>query len=439
MADSRPVVAIVGAGFGGLRAAQALSRAPVKVVLVDRRNYHLFQPLLYQVATAGLAPGEIAYPVRAILRNQRNLEFRLAEVTGVELTEGRLITSTGTVDYDYLILAFGAETNYYGLESIAVHSFGLKDLDDAVAIRNHVLRMFELAAQEGNPEIRQAMLTFAVVGGGPTGVESAGALAELTRLAQLKDFAELNPKDLRVILLEASDRLLAGMPETLREATAETLWRKHVEVRFGATVTDFNGRELFLKSGEVIPARTLIWAAGARTVRLANSLGVVQSSLGRVVVAPTLQLPAHPKVYTIGDAAYWEIDGEPLPMVAPVAVQQADTAAGNIIRALGGKPPEEFEYRNPGSLATIGRNAAVVQLGRFHFRGFLGWLIWLTIHLMRLVGFRNRLMVLIDWAWDYFFYDRAVRVIMPEGRWPWTTGNEQNSGTPERDGFYRGQ
>jgi NADH dehydrogenase len=323
MADSRPVVAIVGAGFGGLRAAQALSRAPVKVVLVDRRNYHLFQPLLYQVATAGLAPGEIAYPVRAILRNQRNLEFRLAEVTGVELTEGRLITSTGTVDYDYLILAFGAETNYYGLESIAVHSFGLKDLDDAVAIRNHVLRMFELAAQEGNPEIRQAMLTFAVVGGGPTGVESAGALAELTRLAQLKDFAELNPKDLRVILLEASDRLLAGMPETLREATAETLWRKHVEVRFGATVTDFNGRELFLKSGEVIPARTLIWAAGARTVRLANSLGVVQSSLGRVVVAPTLQLPAHPKVYTIGDAAYWEIDGEPLPMVAPVAVQQA--------------------------------------------------------------------------------------------------------------------
>lgn len=438
MADSRPVVAIVGAGFGGLRAAQALSRAPVKVVLVDRRNYHLFQPLLYQVATAGLAPGEIAYPVRAILRNQRNLRFRLAEVTGIKLDERRLVTSTGTVDYDYLILAFGAETNYYGLESIAEHGFGLKDLDDAVAIRNHVLRMFELAAQQGNPEIRQAMLTFAVVGGGPTGVESAGALAELTRLAQLKDFAELNPRDLRVILLEASDRLLPGMPEALREATAETLWRKHVEVRFGATVTDFDGRQLFLKSGEVIPARTLIWAAGARTVRLANSLGVEQSSLGRVVVAPTLQLPAYPNVYIIGDAAYWEIDGEPVPMVAPVAIQQANTAAGNIIRALDGKPPEEFEYRNPGSLATIGRNAAVVQLGRFHFRGFLGWLIWLTVHLMRLVGFRNRLMVLIDWAWDYFLYDRAVRVIMPEGRWPWTTGNRQASGTPERDDFSRG-
>ncbi len=435
MADSRPVVAIVGAGFGGLRAAQALSRAPVKVVLVDRRNYHLFQPLLYQVATAGLAPGEIAYPVRAILRNQRNLGFRLAEVTGIKLDERRLVTSTGTVDYDYLILAFGAETNFYGLESIAEHSFGLKDLDDAVAIRNHVLRMFELAAQQGNPEIRQAMLTFAVVGGGPTGVESAGALAELTRLAQLKDFAELNPRDLRVILLEASDRLLPGMPEALREATAETLWRKHVEVRFGATVTDFDGRQLFLKSGEVIPARTLIWAAGARTVRLANSLGVEQSSLGRVVVAPTLQLPAYPNVYIIGDAAYWEVDGEPVPMVAPVAMQQANTAAGNIIRALDGEPPEEFEYHNPGSLATIGRNAAVVQLGRFHFRGFLGWLIWLTVHLMRLVGFRNRLMVLIDWAWDYFLYDRAVRVIMPEGRWPWTTGNRQASGTPERDDF----
>ncbi len=439
MADSRPVVAIVGAGFGGLRAAQALSRAPVKVVLVDRRNYHLFQPLLYQVATAGLAPGEIAYPVRAILRNQRNLEFRMAEVTGIELAERCLVTSTGPVDYDYLILAFGAETNYYGLESIAEHSFGLKDLDDAVSIRNHVLRMFELAAQEGNPEVRQAMLTFAVVGGGPTGVESAGALAELARLAQLKDFAELNPTDLRVILLEASDRLLAGMPETLREATAETLWRKHVEVRFGATVTDFNGRELFLKSGELIPARTLIWAAGARTVRLANSLGVEQSGLGRVVVAPTLQLPGFPEVYTIGDAAYWEIDGEPLPMVAPVAVQQANTTAGNIIRTLDGKPPVAFEYRNPGSLATIGRNAAVVQLGRFHFRGFLGWLIWLTIHLMRLVGFRNRLMVLIDWAWDYFFYDRAVRVIMPEGRCPWTKGNEQDSGTPESDAYCRGR
>jgi len=439
MADSRPVVVIVGAGFGGLRAAQALSRAPVKVVLVDRRNYHLFQPLLYQVATAGLAPGEIAYPVRAILRNQRNLEFRMAEVTGIELAERCLVTSTGPVDYDYLILAFGAETNYYGLESIAEHSFGLKDLDDAVSIRNHVLRMFELAAQEGNPEVRQAMLTFAVVGGGPTGVESAGALAELARLAQLKDFAELNPTDLRVILLEASDRLLAGMPETLREATAETLWRKHVEVRFGATVTDFNGRELFLKSGELIPARTLIWAAGARTVRLANSLGVEQSGLGRVVVAPTLQLPGFPEVYTIGDAAYWEIDGEPLPMVAPVAVQQANTTAGNIIRTLDGKPPVAFEYRNPGSLATIGRNAAVVQLGRFHFRGFLGWLIWLTIHLMRLVGFRNRLMVLIDWAWDYFFYDRAVRVIMPEGRCPWTKGNEQDSGTPESDAYCRGR
>lgn len=410
----------MGAGFGGLRAAQALRRASAQVVLVDRRNYHLFQPLLYQVATAGLAPGEIAYPVRAILRNQRNLKFRLAEVTGVELGARRLLTSTGPLDYNYLILAFGAETNYYGLQSVARHSFGLKDLDEAVSIRNHVLRMFELAAQEQEPELRRAMLTFVVVGGGPTGVESAGALAELARLVQLKDFVELRPQELRVVLLEASDQLLAGMPAPLQEATAETLWRKHVEVRFGATVTDFDGRQVLLKSGEVIPGRTMIWAAGARTARLANTLGVEQASLGRIVVEPTLQLPGHPEVFNIGDAAYWEINGEPLPMVAPVAVQQADLAARNILRALDGQPPQEFVYKNPGAMATIGRNAAVASLGKFSFRGFLAWLIWLVVHIMRLVGFRNRLVVLINWAWDYLFYDRAVRLIMPDGRWPWT-------------------
>ncbi len=421
MPESYPVVAIVGAGFGGLRAAQALRKAPVRVVLVDRRNYHLFQPLLYQVATAGLAPGEIAYPVRAILRNQRNLEFRLAEVTDVDLDGRQLVTSTGHIDYDYLILAIGAETNYFGLQSVAINSYGLKDLDEAVAIRNQVLRMFELAAQESDPEVRRAMLTFVVVGGGPTGVESAGALAELTRLVQLKDFAELKPQNLRIVLLEASDQLLGDLPAGLRNATAETLWRKHVEVRFGARVTDFDGRQVLLKGGEVIPARTMIWAAGAKTARLADKLGVEQGSLGRVVVEPTLQLPGHSEVYNIGDATLWQINGEPLPMVAPVAIQQANLAAKNVMRALAGKPGQEFVYKNPGALATIGRNAAVVQLGKFQFRGFLAWLIWLVIHIMRLGGFRNRMVVLINWAWDYLFYDRAVRLIMPDGRWPWTS------------------
>lgn len=421
-----PKVVIVGAGFGGLRAALALRKAPVQVILVDRRNYHLFQPLLYQVATAGLAPGDIAYPVRAIVRNQRNLEFRLAEVLEVNLDSQRLLTSTGPIAYDYLILAFGAETNYYGLDSVAQHSFGLKDLDEAVAIRNHVLRMFELAAQEDDPEVRRARLTFVVVGGGPTGVESAGALAELTRLVQLKDFGEIRPQELRVVLLEATNDLLLGMPEGLQNATASILWRKHVEVRFGATVTGFDGQRVALRSGEVIPARTMIWAAGARAGRLVDAIPTPRTSQERLVVRPTLQLPDHPEAYCIGDATYWEVDGEPLPMVAPAAIQQADLATRNICRQLVGKEPQAFVYQSPGALATIGRNAAVASLGRFQFRGFLAWLIWLVIHILRLVGFRNRMIVLINWAWDYFFYDRAVRVIMPDGRWPWTTWQKES-------------
>jgi NADH dehydrogenase len=427
MTESRPVVLIVGAGFGGMRAARALRRAPVQVVLVDRHNYHLFQPLLYQVATAGLAAGEIAYPVRAVLRDQRNLQFRLAEVTGVDLDARQVTTTAGPLDYDYLIMACGAQTDYYGLASVARYSYGLKDLDEAVAIRNQVLRMFELAVQETDSEVRRAMLTFVVVGGGPTGVESAGALAELARLVQLKDFAELRPSDLRVVLLEAGSTLLAGMPESLQEAAAETLWRKHVEVRFGTRVTDYDGEQLMLKSGEVIRARTMIWAAGARAAGLVEALDAPRGSLGRVAVTPTLQLPGHPEVYVIGDAAYWEVEGQPLPMVAPAALQQADHAVTNILRQLEGRPAEAFGYKSPGVLATIGRNAAVAQVGRFKLKGFLAWLVWLMVHIMRLIGFRNRLVVLINWAWDYLFYDRAVRVILPCGRWPWTEPDSEPS------------
>ena len=417
MAESVPTIVIIGAGFGGLRAAQALRRAPVQVVLVDRQNYHLFQPLLYQVATAGLAPGEIAYPVRAIVRNQRNLRFRLGEVSGVDFQARQVLTSTGQIDYDYLIIACGARTDFYGLRSVERNSFALKYLDEAIAIRNHVLRMFELAVQETDPELRRTMLTFVVVGGGPTGVESAGALAELTRLVQLKDFAELGPHDLRVVLLEASDNLLSGMPAALQEAAAETLWSKHVEVRFGTRVTEYDSRQLTLKSGEVIPARTMIWAAGARAAGLVDGLGLPQGGLGRVLVEPTLQVSDHPQVYVVGDAAYWEVEGVPLPMVAPAAVQQALHAVANIRRTLDGRPAEDFVYKSPGLLATIGRNAAVAQVAGIKFRGFAAWLVWLVVHIMRLVGFRNRLVVLINWAWDYFFFDRAVRLITPCGGW----------------------
>ena len=413
MGDARPHVVIAGAGFGGLRAARALARAPVRVTLLDRRNYHLFQPLLYQVAMAGLSPADIARSVRSLLRRQRNLEFRLAEVTAVDFERRRLLTATGPVDYDYLILAVGAVTNYFGLESVERHGLGMKDIDEAIAIRNHVLRMFELGVQEPDPDRRRAMLTFLVVGGGPTGVESAGALSELIRLVLTKDFPRLDMKEVRVVLLEATDRVLGDMPERLREATAEILWRKHVELRFGAEVTHFDGAQVRLRSGEIIPARTLVWAAGVRAAPLADRLGLPQASQGRIAVRPTLQVPGYDSVFAIGDAACPEATGGRLPMMAPVALQQAVLPARNVLRMERGRSLETFRYRDPGSLATIGRNAAVARIGRWQFQGFVAWVAWLTVHLIKLIGFRNRLVVLINWAWEYFLYERAVRIITP--------------------------
>jgi len=401
----------VGAGFGGLRAARALRRAPVQVVLVDRNNYHLFQPLLYQVATAGLEPEEIAKPARAILRRQRNFDFRMVEVTRVDLAAQRLETSAGPMNYDFLVLAPGGETNFFGLESMQRHGLGLKDIPDAVAIRNHVLTCFEQAMLEPDAERRRALLTFIVVGGGPTGVEMAGALSELIRLVLVKDYPRLNIKDLRILLLEATDRLLAAMPERLREAAGKTLWRKYVEVRFGAVVADYDGQRLRLKSGEVIPAQTVIWAAGVRASPLNATLGLPEARQGRIPVEPTLQVTGHPEVFIIGDAAYLEQDGEPLPMVAPVAIQMGQFVARNIKRQLRGQPLEPFRYRDQGTLATIGRNAAVANVYGIKATGFVAWVMWLGIHIIQLIGFRNKLLVLINWAWDYFFYERAARLI----------------------------
>ena len=414
MAQADKVVVIVGAGFGGLRAARALRRAPVQVVLLDRNNYHLFQPLLYQVATAGLEPDQIAKPVRAILRSQKNFDFRMVEVTRVDFNDRRLQTSAGPIAYDFLVLAHGGETNFFGLDGVRTHGLSLKDVPDAVEIRNHVLTCFEQAMLEPDAERRRARLTFVVVGGGPTGVEMAGALSELIRLVLVKDYPRLNIKDVRILLLEATDTLLAAMPERLREAAGRTLWRKWIEVRFSASVADFDGERVRLKSGEIIPAHTVIWAAGVKAAPLNATLGLTVGRQGRIAVEPTLQVPGHPEVYLIGDASYAEDNGAPLPMVAPVAIQMAEVAAHNIVRALRGEPLQAFRYRDQGTLATIGRNAAVADVFGLQLSGFPAWVMWLVVHIIQLIGFRNKLFVLLNWAWDYFFYERAVRLITRE-------------------------
>ncbi len=411
MAEEAPHVVIVGAGFAGLRVAQSLARSKARVTVVDQRNYHLFQPLLYQVAIAGLSPADIARPVRTILRDAKNIAFRLACVQDIDLDRKRLETSTGAVDYDVLVLAPGGVTNFFGLDSVEAHGLSLKDIPDAVAIKNQLLRMFELAVQEPDADRRRALLTFVVVGGGPTGVECSGALSELVRHVIAKDFPNLSLKDVRVILLEATDRLLSDMPARLRDHTAEILWKKHVEVRFGARVTHFDGSRVVLQGDEIIPAQTLIWAAGVQTAPLLKCLGAPPAPQGRVGVRPTLQLPDRDEVFVIGDAAYLEVEGRGLPMMAPVAIQQARYAARNVRALLEGRELTPFRYRDPGSLAQIGRNAAVARLGRFAFHGFLAWILWLVVHIAQLIGFRNRLIVLVNWAWDYLFYERSVGVI----------------------------
>jgi len=409
-----PHVIVIGAGFGGLRAARALRNAPVKVTLVDRNNYHLFQPLLYQVATSGLSPDEIAHPVRSIFRGQKNLSFHMGSVTGIDLKNKVVANESGSMPYDYLILAPGGVTNYYGLNAVEKAGFGLKDLDDATRMRNHLLEQFEKAAKEPDPVRRRALLTFVIVGGGPTGVETAGAISELIRMVQLKDYPGMDINDVRVVLLEAMDRLLGAMPEEQGKFTAGVLARKHVEVLFNTAVANYDGQEVKLKDGSSIPACTLIWAAGVRASRLLDTLGLPQDRMGRVKVTQTLQVEEYPEVFVIGDAAnVTDPQGTPLPMLAPVAMQAGESAAKNIVRLIEGKALEPFVYRDPGVMATIGRNQAVAQLGRLKFRGFIAWVMWIVVHIYQLIGFRNRLAVLVDWAWNYFFYERAVRLIGP--------------------------
>ncbi len=407
-------IVIIGAGFGGLHAAQKLAGKSVGVMLIDKRNYHLFQPLLYQVATAGISPHEIAYPVRAIFQKQKNFEFLMSRVNGVDFKRQAVLTDQGDVAYDYLIIAAGASVNFFGNASLERNALPLKDVSDAVDVRNHVLRMFELAAQEQDEHQRQALLTFVAVGGGPTGVETSGALSELIRLVLRRDYPHLDLSSVHVLLLEAAGSLLAGIPPTLQESAVRGLSTKRVEVRLNAKVKDYDGKVITLDDGLQIPTRTVLWSAGVQAASLMGKLGLEQVHNGRVQVLPSLQLPGHLNVYVIGDAAYLEENGKAFPMVATVATQQGKRAAGNILADIQKKPLKPFKYINLGTMATIGRNAAVAHLFGIKFRGFLAWVVWLVVHLIGLIGFRNRLVVLINWAWDYFFYDRAVRLITRE-------------------------
>lgn len=410
-----PHIVIVGAGFGGLELARRLKNAPVQVTLIDRHNYHLFQPLLYQVAIAGLVPSQIAYPLRTIFRGQKNITFQMGEVTEVDF-EARYVKTNGSViAYDTLVLATGGQTNFFGMNSVEENGFQLKNVESAVNTRNHLLKLFEGASREVDAEKRHAMLTFAVVGAGPTGVETAGALAELITHVMAKDYPQMDLNEVRVILLEAGNTVMPAYPDELRKATSDLLRRKKVEIMLNAKLTNYNGEQITLADGGVIPAKTLIWTAGVKASEITNSLGVPLAGSGRVRTDAYLRIPSHPEVFVIGDAAYYENgNGQPLPMLATVAQQQAAVTARNIQRTLKAKELEPFHYKDPGLLATIGRNAAVARIWGLSFSGFIAWMIWVVLHIYRLIGFRNRILVLVNWAWDYFFYENQVRLITKE-------------------------
>jgi len=409
-------VVIVGGGFGGLHAARALAGANAQVTLLDRHNYHLFQPLLYQVATASLSPGDVASPIRWILRHQKNVEVLLADAQSIDPVGRRVIVDGDSVAYDYLVLATGAAHAYFGHPEWAERAPGLKTLDDALEMRRRVLLAFEAAEREADPDKQRRLLTFVIVGGGPTGVELAGALAEIARQSLRHDFRRIRPESARIVLVEGGPYLLAPYPDRLRAAARKALERLGVEVKTGSVVIGIDADGVACRSGadgpvERLSAETVLWAAGVAASPIAKSLGVPLDRVGRATPAPTLALTEHPEIFVIGDLCAFTQDGVLLPGVAQVAMQQGDQAGRNIRRAIEGQPLVPFRYKDYGIMATIGRGSAVGDVFGLKISGFFAWIFWIFLHIFWLIGFRNRFVVMTEWAWAYFSLQRRVRLI----------------------------
>jgi NADH dehydrogenase len=420
---------IVGAGFAGLAAARALCRAPVSITIIDRSNHHLFQPLLYQVATAALSPADIAAPIRRVFRHQKNVVVMLANATAVNVPEKRVVLADGAVDYDVVVVATGATHAYFGHDDWAEHAPGLKTLKDALRIRQRVLLAFEVAEREIDEARRRAWMTFVIVGAGPTGVELAGTLAEVSRQTLARDFRHINTASARVILVEATPRVLGAYTEDLSDAARAQLEKLGVAVWTGVQVTGIDGEGVCI-GPERIHARTVLWAAGVAASPLAQSLGVPLDRAGRVLVEPDLTMPGRDDVYVIGDLAHVEIDGAVVPGVAPAAMQQGLHVAHNISASLRGQPRQPFRYVDKGMLATIGRGAAVAKIGRIKASGFFAWMLWLFVHIFFLIGYRNRLVVMIQWAWSYFTFDRGARLITEPLTEPLVKSNDHSALLP---------
>lgn len=424
VADLPRRIVIVGGGFAGLHVAKALKRAPVQVTLVDRRNFHLFQPLLYQVATGGLSPANIAAPLRGILSGQRNCTVLMGDVTHIDLAQRTLKVADREIGYDILVVAAGATHSYFGHYEWEQFAPGLKTIEDATEIRRRVLTAFEAAERSTSDEERRKLLSFVIVGAGPTGVELAGALAEIARHSLREDFHDINPAEAHVVLVEAGDRVLPAYPPKLSKKAEESLHRLGVLVRTGTAVEQITPHGVTLKSAsgsEFFATNTVLWAAGVQASPLAKMLaeqtGAELDRAGRIKVQADLSLPGQPGVFVLGDMAHCTgPDGKPLPGVASVAISQGKFVAKLIKARIAGRTPPTYRYRNLGSLATIGRSAAVADIGNLHFSGFLAWLLWLFIHLMKIVSFRNRVLVFLQWGWSYFSYDRSARLITGDTR-----------------------